>query len=574
MKPARGILRTAARLGLIAGALALAVTGGVAYGTTVGFGQNQVGTRVRRRPPDLLRPDHQAARRPAASTPYGKFMGSTVSPDGRFLAATTTDRSVARCRSSTCRRYKLIWRGRHRLRRQPAAHRQHRRPGRPDVLARRQVPLACRNATGLTRFPVNADGTLGAPHHVTIPTVNGTQALTGRHGVLARRLHPVRRVNGQNTVVAIDPGHRRGQADLERRHRPARADVRRAASSTSATRAAAGPRAGETTHGLLRHRRCPPTRTCGTSTTGTRQRHRHRRPVGAGRLDHGRPAPDRDVRPRASACCSSPTRTATPSRSSTPRRTRSCRRSTTKPWPSSDVGYEPDRHRDDQRRPPAGHASAARTRSPSTSIRATRRSRSATSACSRPTTTRRTSRPSATRSSSPTRRGIDARGPNLTFNKGSGTTPGDRSRHARHDRLADPLHAARATSDIARPTPSTVFAQNGWGDAGTDVKQASGKQGRGRAGARRASATRRRSSTSSCSSRRTAPTTRSTATCPRATATRPWRSSAQKVTPNQHALARQFGLYDNTYDVGTNSAEGHNWLMQGDNPEYTESVRG
>src|SRR5262249_61277549 len=47
-----------------------------------------------------------------------------------------------------------------------------------------------------------------------------------------------------------------------------------------------------------------------------------------------------------------------------------------------------------------------------------------------------------------------------------------------------------------------------------------------------------------------------------------------KVTPNQHYLAQQFGLYDNTYDVGTNSAEGHNWLMQGDNPEYTESSAG
>ncbi|MFE4520093.1 alkaline phosphatase family protein, partial [Kitasatospora sp. NPDC056783] len=46
------------------------------------------------------------------------------------------------------------------------------------------------------------------------------------------------------------------------------------------------------------------------------------------------------------------------------------------------------------------------------------------------------------------------------------------------------------------------------------------------------------------------------------------------VTPNQHALAEQFGLYDNTYDIGTNSAEGHNWLMQADNPEYTESSAG
>jgi YVTN family beta-propeller protein len=48
----------------------------------------------------------------------------------------------------------------------------------------------------------------------------------------------------------------------------------------------------------------------------------------------------------------------------------------------------------------------------------------------------------------------------------------------------------------------------------------------------------------------------------------------EAVTPNQHALALQFGLYDNFYDAGTNSAEGHNWLMQADNPEYTQSLAG
>ncbi|GAB1690940.1 phosphoesterase [Krasilnikovia sp. M28-CT-15] len=48
----------------------------------------------------------------------------------------------------------------------------------------------------------------------------------------------------------------------------------------------------------------------------------------------------------------------------------------------------------------------------------------------------------------------------------------------------------------------------------------------------------------------------------------------ENVTPNQHAMERQFGLYDNTYDIGTNSAEGHNWLIQADNPEYTESSAG
>jgi YVTN family beta-propeller protein len=46
------------------------------------------------------------------------------------------------------------------------------------------------------------------------------------------------------------------------------------------------------------------------------------------------------------------------------------------------------------------------------------------------------------------------------------------------------------------------------------------------------------------------------------------------VTPNNHALVQQFGLYDNFYDAGTNSAEGHNWMMQADNPDYTQSLAG
>jgi hypothetical protein len=43
-------------------------------------------------------------------TPYGKFMGSTVSPDGRFLAATANDRSVS-LQIFDLKTYRLIWRG-------------------------------------------------------------------------------------------------------------------------------------------------------------------------------------------------------------------------------------------------------------------------------------------------------------------------------------------------------------------------------------------------------------------------------------------------------------------------------
>lgn len=46
------------------------------------------------------------------------------------------------------------------------------------------------------------------------------------------------------------------------------------------------------------------------------------------------------------------------------------------------------------------------------------------------------------------------------------------------------------------------------------------------------------------------------------------------TTPNQHALANQFGLFDNFYDEGTLSADGHNWLMQANANDYIEKEFG
>jgi YVTN family beta-propeller protein len=46
------------------------------------------------------------------------------------------------------------------------------------------------------------------------------------------------------------------------------------------------------------------------------------------------------------------------------------------------------------------------------------------------------------------------------------------------------------------------------------------------------------------------------------------------VTPNQHALANRYGLFDNFYDVGTLSADGHNWLVQADANDYVEKEFG
>ena len=46
------------------------------------------------------------------------------------------------------------------------------------------------------------------------------------------------------------------------------------------------------------------------------------------------------------------------------------------------------------------------------------------------------------------------------------------------------------------------------------------------------------------------------------------------TTPNQHALANQFGLFDNFYDPGTLSADGHNWIMQANANDYIEKEFG
>ncbi len=44
----------------------------------------------------------------------------------------------------------------------------------------------------------------------------------------------------------------------------------------------------------------------------------------------------------------------------------------------------------------------------------------------------------------------------------------------------------------------------------------------------------------------------------------------ETITPNQHALANQFTLFDNFYDDGTLSADGHNWLLQADPDDYLQ----
>jgi YVTN family beta-propeller protein len=48
----------------------------------------------------------------------------------------------------------------------------------------------------------------------------------------------------------------------------------------------------------------------------------------------------------------------------------------------------------------------------------------------------------------------------------------------------------------------------------------------------------------------------------------------KEVTPNQHEIVKQFPLVDNFYDSGQLSADGHQWVVQGDSPDYLEKAFG
>ena len=96
-------------VGLGAAAVVLA-GGGATLASTAVFGENEVGTEYA----DGLQVSGNQIIKPLGQrlvTQVGKFMGSTVSPDGRFLAATSTDRSVSRGVLDIQRQKKKRWAG-------------------------------------------------------------------------------------------------------------------------------------------------------------------------------------------------------------------------------------------------------------------------------------------------------------------------------------------------------------------------------------------------------------------------------------------------------------------------------
>ena len=188
-------------IGGTAAALVL-VGAGVAYAGTVGFGDNQVGTQyqngIQVSDNQIIKPLGQRL-----ETQFGKFMGSTVSPDGHFLAATSADKSVA-LQIFDLSKYKLIW-----------------TVGSPSLINEKVTDtsvgqegptyspdgkfLWLPQQDSITRFPVNADGTLGAPTSFPLPKVNNASALTAKSVYSPDGSTLYVALNGQNTVVSMNP---------------------------------------------------------------------------------------------------------------------------------------------------------------------------------------------------------------------------------------------------------------------------------------------------------------------------------------------------------------------------------
>ncbi|GCD91563.1 bifunctional YncE family protein/alkaline phosphatase family protein [Nocardioides sp. LS1] len=563
VKAERRFFSRTQQVSAVAAGLALAVSGGVAYATTVGFGQRQVGSEYA----DGLQISSDQVLQPLGDrtmTPYGKFMGSTVSPDGRFLAATSTDRGVS-LQVFDLATNQLVWRG-------GSASGVNAKLA--DNTVGQEGPLYSPdgkvlwmpNATGLTRFPVNPDGSLGSGTKVSIPSQGDQKALTSGLAYSADGATLYAGVNGQNTVVAIDPaaGTITHTWDVGIAPRQLKLVGTKLYVSDEGGRRAV---AGDATQGSY-GTDVPADPVLGTSTTGvlsTIDTAHPSAPVGQVKVGLHPTA----MYAKGSVLYVANTNDDTVSVVDTTTDA-VVQTVSTQPWQGSKVGYEPDAVAVQNGRllVSLGRANAiAVYRLGQGALDPVRYVGLVPTDYYPEEVT-----PVGDQLVVTNRRGIDARGPLLTFNAGYGTTPA--TGHGTHGTTASLTRfTLPSDSDIKETWTPTVFHQNGWGDANTDVKHASGSR------ARAVPVPKRIGDPSTIKHvfmvvKENRTYDQIHGDMPEGNGDASLAQFGEQVTPNIHALARQFGLYDNTYDIGTNSAEGHNWIMQGDDPEYTESSAG
>src|SRR3954447_7550436 len=525
-----------------AGATAAVLAGaGVTYASTVGFGANHVGTTyangIQVSGDQILKPLGDRL-----VTQFGKFMGSTVSPDGRFLAASSTDRSVA-LQIFDLTSYKLIWTaGTASGVNQKLTNNSVGQEGPTYSPDGKFLWLPQQDA--LARFPVSADGTLGTPTTVSISKVNGHSALVGQTTYSPDGFTLYAAINGQNTVVALDPGTGAvkqtwnvGIAPRELTFVGSKLYV-----SNEGGRAA---RPGEQTMDSYGSQ-VPASGYYGTSTTGSVSVIDTAHPSAAGGSIAVGLHPTAMYLQDNRALFVANTNSDTVSVIDT-KKDKVVQTIATDPWPSSDVGYAPTSIAMAEKSHllvTLGRANAVAVyqyqgtpQDPVSYI-------GLLPTDYYPATVATVGRQIVVTNT----RGIDARGPNLSFNKGPGTTVA--VGHGTHGTTASLTRfTLPRDKDIAGYYTDTVFAQNGWGT--DDVQQSRGKK------ANAVPVPTRIGDPSTIKHvfllvKENRPYDQVYGDIAGGNGDPSLAQFGAKVTPNQHALAKQFGLYDNTYDVGTN----------------------
>ncbi|MEU7940500.1 alkaline phosphatase family protein [Microbispora bryophytorum] len=544
--------RTGRRTRLLASATAaLVVTGGgIAYASTDVFGTQQVGQTTGK---GLVVSSDQyidpIGERLVIDN--GKIMSSSVSPDGMHLAASVTDGGMA-----------LVivdlkdWKVQQVVGNNAAANLRI-----TDNLVGQEGPtyspdgsqLWLGRADGFTRFTVNPDGSLAAPVNVTIAAQGSKRALVGEPVFSADGKTVYVAVNGQNRVVAMDAATGAVQQSWAVGNAPR--DMVMVGTKLYVSNEGGRPaRPGETTINSY-GTQVPADPNTGATTTGTVSVIDLANPSGApASIDVGLHPTSLYVKNGALFVTNTATNDVSVIDTAADKVVQTI---ATQPWPQASVGYEPDAvtltddghllvtlgranavavYRYTSPQEPVGYVGLLPTDYFPAEI----------------TTVGDQVLVSNTR-------GIDARRPTTAAGHGTHDTTSSLQRFT----LPDDKEIAKSTA--------TVFEQNGWGK--NDVKIAHGNK-------QKAEPVPKRLGDPSTIKhvflivKENRTYDQVLGDIPQGNGDPSLAQYGENVTPNQHALARQFGLYDNTYDIGTNSAEGHNWLMQADNPEYTESSAG
>ncbi|WP_306192661.1 alkaline phosphatase family protein [Streptomyces sp. MK5] len=529
----------------------LAVTAGIGYAQTRQFGTDQVGQSTDRG--QVVSSDQYIA-------PYGdrlvidngKIMSSSVSPDGTHLAASVTDggaalaivdvkswkvqQVVGTAASSTPR----------------LASNSVGQEGPTYSPDGKQLWLG--QTDGYTRFTVNPDGTVTDPTSITIPADGSKHALVGEAVFSADGSTVYSAVNGQNRVVAIDAATGAVKQSWAVGNAPR--DMVQVGDRLYVSNEGGRPaKSGDTTMNSY-GTQVPADPKTGATTTGT---------VSVIDLANPEAAPtsiDVGLHPTALYAKGKAlfvTNTATNNVSVIDTaKNKVVQTINTQPWPEASVGYEPNAVTltDDGRLlVTLGRANAVavyRYKSPQEPVSyvgllPTDYFPAEITTVGKEVLVSNT-------------RGVDARRP---------TTSGG---HGTHDTTSSVQRFTLPDDSVIRSQTAKVFRQNGW-SAGS-VKLA-----KGRNKAEPIPVPHRIGDPSTIKHvflivKENRTYDQVLGDIPQGNGDASLTQFGENVTPNQHAMAKQFGLYDNTYDIGTNSAEGHNWLMQADDPEYTESSAG